>query len=227
MGTRGPKPVNVAHLKDDASSWACFFYTLRDGQSGHLQHVQWGPFQEKGGIRYRTSKPLGPAIIIPVSEAARVLPPEVRTEDWVIYRPTIPAPELWEQLKRARSIGEIRKVSRRITKWLDKEYGQLGRWLPGSPPVDFCDALDMYAESVLVGKRLASYAKTNRPTSDDKRVQLLAKVLAGARYSLAPVTAAKRLSHWHWPSDWAEKIQQKWAEESRKQFADQEKKNSH
>lgn len=225
MGKRGPKPVNVEHLKGDASSWASFFYTLRDGQSGHMQRFAWGPMEEQGGLRYRRGKPLGPVIVIPVSKAARTLPREMRSKDWAIFRPVMPAPELWEQLKQARSAREIRAVSRKIRKWVDKEFGQAGRWLPGSPPVDYCDALHMYAESIIVGKRLPSYAKTDRPSSDDKRVQLVAKVLAGARYGIAPVTAAKRLSHWHFQRDWAEKTLRDYEERSRKQFGDKEYRN--
>lgn len=219
MGKRGPKPVNVEHLKGDARSWASFFYTLRDGQSGHMQRVEWGPEQEtRHGGKYRMSKPLGPVIPIPVSEAARMLPPEMHFEGWAIFRPVMPAPELWEQLKQARSVREIRAVSRKIRKWMDKEFGPVGRWLGGAPPLEFSDALNLYAEQVLIGKRLPSYAKTDRPSSDDKRVQLLAKVLAGARYALAPVSAAKRLSHWNWPSDWAEKSLQEHVERSQMQF---------
>jgi hypothetical protein len=238
MGRRGPKPVSVDHLKGYAISWASFFYTIRDGQSGQMQRFKWGPLRNTGsakwtrvpsgmgtiafpaGVKYREGKPLGPPILIPVSEAAKALPKEMRAKDWVVSRPIMPAPELWARIPQAISVGEVRNASREIRKWMDKQFGTVGRWLPGSPPVEFCDALDTYAEQVLVGKRLPSYAKTDRPSSDDKRVQLLAKVLAGARYGLAPMTAAKRLSGWHWPRDWAEKTQREYMEWSKKQFAD-------
>jgi hypothetical protein len=228
----------VDHLKADAGAWASLFYTLRDGQSGHMQRVKWGPVQSTGSAkwtpvqsgrgrvvlppntRYRTSQPLGPVILIPVSKAARTLPAKMKTKDWVIFRPVMPAPEIWEQLKRARSVGEVRKASRGIRKWMDAQFGPVGRWLPGDP-LEFPDALNLYAEKVLIGKRLPSYAKTARPSSDDKRVELLSKILAGARAGLAPITAAKRLSHWHWPRDWAEKSLREHVEWSNKDFTEQ------
>jgi hypothetical protein len=107
---------------------------------------------------------------------------------------------------------------------MDEQFGPVGRWLPGSPALEFPDALDLYAEQFLKGKNLPCYAKTDRPRSDDKRVEFLSKVLAGARFGLAPITAAKRLSHWHFPSDWAEKALDEHVEWSEKQFGDHERK---
>jgi hypothetical protein len=244
MGLRGPKPVIVDHLKGHAIAWASFFYTLRDGQSGQMQRVKWGRVRNTGsakwtgvtsgmgtiafpaGVKYRESTPLGPPIVIPVSEAARALPRKMRAKDWVVSRPTMPAPDLWVRIRQASSVEEVRKASREIRKWMDKQFGPVGRWLPGSPPLEFCDALDAYAEQVLLAKRLPSYAKTNRPSSDDKRIQLLAKTLAGARYGIAPMTAAKRLSHWHLPRDWAEKALHEYMEWSKKQFRDHDMKEA-
>lgn len=244
MGLRGPKPVDIERLQGEASAWSVFFYTLRDGQSGHIQRVKWGPVRKSGpakwtrvrsgmgtiafpaGLKYRESTPLGPPIVIPVSEAAKALPQKMRTKDWVVSRPTMPAPELWVRIRQASSVGEVRKASREIRKWMDEQFGPVGRWLPGSPPVEFPDALDLYTEQLLRGKRLPSYAKTDRPSSDDKRVEFVSKVLAGARFGLAPITAAKRLSHWHFPRDWAEKALNDHVEWSKKQFEDHEKKEA-
>jgi len=150
-----------------------------------------------------------------------MLPPRMKTKDWVIFRPVMPAPEIWKLLKQARSVEDIRKASRGIQKWMTKQFGPgVGRWLPGSPPVEFTNALNLYAEKLLSGKRLPSYAKTDRPSSDDKRVEFLSKVLAGARFGLAPITATKRLSHWHWPRDWAEKSLGEYVDWSEQKFAE-------
>ncbi len=220
MGLRGPKPVDVRGLRTEAVQWAVFLYTLRDGQPGRIVHVKWNPQLKvssgalsitkddgvvqlgkiKGKIVARTSQVLK-TIPIPVADAARELPPEMRTKDWVIFRPVSPAPEIWELLKRARSIREIREASRRIRKWLSQCRPDGHWWLPGEP-IDIPDALDLYADKILSGKRLPNYAKTNRPRSDDKRIEFFSKILAGARVGIAPITAAKRLSRWHWPKDW-------------------------
>lgn len=239
MGSRGPKPVDMNLLQADARAWASLLYTLRDGQSGSMQRVKWGPWRSTGSARwtrmqsgrgfvelpantsYRPSKPLGPAIYIPVSNPARDLPDKLKAKDWVIFRPVMPSPEIWLQLKAARSIGEIRKASRKMRNWMTREFGpQVGRWLPGAPPVEFADALDLYAEKLLTGKHLPAYAKTDRPSSDDKRVLFISKVLAGARLGLAPITAVKRLSHWHFPRDWAEKSLKEYIDWSQKEFAE-------
>jgi len=102
---------------------------------------------------------------------------------------------------------------------MTKEFGPgIGRWLPGSPSAEFADVLELHAEKILIGKRLPNYAKTDRRRSDDKRVVFLSKVLAGARLGLAPITAAKRLSHWHWPSDRSEKSAMEYLEWSKTEF---------
>jgi len=238
MGLRGPKPAELGLLKADACAWACLFYSLRDGQSGSVQKLKWGPIRStgsaqwtrivagRGGIMlppntlYRESEVLGPPIPIQVSKWARELPAEMKSKDWFISRPIMPAPEVWELLKRARTEDEIRKASREMRRWMTTEYGPgVGRWLPGSPQVEFADALELYSKQLLLGKRLPSYAKTNRPKSDDKRVVFLSRVLAGARFGLAPITAAKRLSRWHWPNDWAEKSRKEFQEWSKSEFA--------
>jgi len=150
-----------------------------------------------------------------------MLPEKMKAKDWVIFRPVMPEPEIWSRLKRARSVGEVREASRKMRDWMTREYGpQVGRWLPGDPPFEFADALDLYAEKLLRAKHLPSYAKTDRPRSDDKRLVFLSKVLAGARLDLAPITAVKRLSHWGFPRDWAEKPLKEFVDLSGKEFAE-------
>lgn len=240
MGARGPKPVDRQQLQGNATSWATMLYTLRDGQSGHMQHVKWGPLRNTGSTkwtsmqagrgnvvvpahtRYRSGEALSPAILIPVSDAARKLPVQMKAKGWVIFRPTMPDPEAWELLKRARSVQEVHQASRRIRRWMTKQLRGSGRWLPGYPAVEFTDVLDQQAEALLTGKKLPGYAKSDRPTSDDKRIEFISKILAGARFRLAPITAAKRLSHWHWRRDWAESSLKEYIEWSKQTFANRQ-----
>lgn len=238
MGLRGPKAAEIRDVQADARSWASLFYTLRDGQSGSVQRVKWGAVQNtgsaqwtrilagRGGVMlppntiYRASKALSPPIPIPATKEAQKLLAEMKSKGWLITRPVKPAPEIWEMLKRARSIKEIRKASQRMRRWMTAEYGPgVLRRLDGSPPTEFADVLELHADKLLTGKRLPSYAKTDRKRSDDKRVVFLSKILAGARFGLAPITAAKRLSHWHWPRAWAEKSTKEYLEWSKAEFA--------
>jgi hypothetical protein len=237
MGKRGPKAADAKFLQEDAVAWASLFYTIRDGQSGYMQKLKWGPVQNTGpaewtpilsgrgrimlpaNTQYRTSEPLSPPIPVAVSEAAKLLPASMKSDEWFISRPVMPAPEIWELLKRARRVKEVQRASQRIRSWMTKQFGPgLGRWLPGTPPSEFADVLERVAENMLTGKNLPGYAKTDRPKSDDKRVEFLAKVLAGARFGLAPITAAKRLSHWHWPRDWAEKTFKEYLDLAKNEF---------
>jgi hypothetical protein len=218
-------------------AWAAILYDLRDGQPGLLQKVKWGPWQNTGAAQwttmpagrgtvaapanttFRQAEPLGPPILIPVSKEALALPNQMQAEEWSIFRPLIPAPELWEALKAARSEKEVRRISRRIEGWMDTERRGIGKWLPGFPAIKFTEVLSQYAPEFLRGKELPAYARTDRPSSDDKRVEFVSKVLAGARFGLAPITAAKRLSHWHFPSNWAEEPLNRYIQWSGEQFA--------
>ena len=50
--------------------------------------------------------------------------------------------------------------------------------------------------AILQAKNLPHYPRAERPSSDDKRIDFLAKVFAGFAFGLAPLTATKRLSRW-------------------------------
>ena len=233
MGKRGPKPVDVERLKAEASNWAMFLFTLRDGQSGLIEKVRWAQWQAvrppagfsaKHGalavmtpprgrrkIRYRTSQILV-AEIVPapqgkkgMQELLSKLSPTLG-KDWVFFRPTYPEPEIWEQLKRARSVRQVRQALHRIRKWWTAQH-------PAMLPVPTSSESDhplqvatSYAGELLKAKRMPNYPRSDRPRSDDKRIGFFAKVLAGLMLEIAPATATKRLRHWHFPKDTAMKV---------------------
>jgi len=243
MSRPGPKPVDVTHLQGEAVQWACFFYTLRDGQPGTMQRVgQWKPapipprssskwvgfasgegtialpaemlYRRNKPVRPLTAQPLGPPIFIPVSEEARALrggTVKMNGEDWLIFPPTFPKPEVWEQLKRARTVRHIEEAVHEIGDWLSG-FGSSTEW--ANPAV----ALSYFAKGLLDAKRLPHYPRTGRDRSDDKRVVFLAKVMAGLTLGLRPITAVKRLSHWYWPKDWAEKSVREFVEREKQKF---------
>ena len=227
MTRPGPRPVDVKRLEGEAVQWACFFYTLRDGQPGYLQRVEWPRFETVGSLiakgllggnpskemrklRSRVGKPMGPAILIPVSEAAKALPKEMKAKGWFIARPVMPKPEIWERLTKSRTASQVEKAAREIGDFRMLFSSSLEEWAQ-SPD----GALSHYAEEIVAAMRLPHYPKTNRPRSDDKRVQFLAKVMAGSTLGLAPITAVKRLAHWHWPKDWAERPLKEFVERSK------------
>ncbi len=190
--------MEVERLKGTALNWATFLFALRDGQPGSLQKVVWNPWTwgraGKVKVRHRSSRVLV-ARIVPVSNAARELPKQFKSDDWVLFRPVMPKPQVWEHLKRAHSVKEIREVARSMSWWA-------GGYLPGGDwAIDFPRALHSHAEDVLKAKRLPNYPKSNRPRSDDKRVEFFAKILAGLMHGIAPATATKRLTRWNYPEE--------------------------
>ena len=214
LGLRGPKPVEVTHLQAEAMQWACFLYIVRDGVPGYIQHVKWRRFQLTGSAEWaRRGEPLEPPILIPVSAASQRLPERMTAEKgWVIFRPIMPKPAIWEQLKRARTVSQIKSAARGIGK-LQSAFVSSTPW--GQNPAG---AFRHCAEGILAAKRLPNYPKTNRPRSDDKRVEFLAKTMAGLTLGLAPITALKRLSHWRWPKDSTERGLKEFVERSKNQF---------
>src|SRR5277367_4332414 len=231
MGLRGPKPVDVKHLEAEAVQWASFLYLLRDGLPGLIQHVRWSRFLlpgsaeetaaasgKKKGVRpvgrwARRGELLEAPILIPVSAASQRLPEQMTAgKDWVIYRPIMPKAAVWEQLKRARTAAEIKDAVRGMG-GLQSLFVSSTDWAqnPGG-------AIRQYAEGILAAKQLPNYPKTNRPRSDDKRVEFLAKTMAGLTLGLTAITAVKRLSHWRWPRDRAERSLKDFVERNKARF---------
>jgi hypothetical protein len=232
MGLRGPTPVDLKRLQDDAEKWTCFFYTLRDGQPGYMERVRWGrsqsynsavakgvkglercqPSREFRGVRVTPGQYLERPRIVRVSEAATATEKMI-DEGWVLVSaPILPAPEIWEQLKMAMSVAAIKKASRAIHRhWNNEQIAAICGVPLDFDPIDFPDALARYADKILIAKELPNYPKAkaeDRPSSDDKRVEFFSKILAGAGLGIAPITAAKRLAHRHWTREWSQKLLQ-------------------
>jgi hypothetical protein len=220
MGLRGPKPVDVKQLEGEAIQWASFFYLLRDGVPGLIQRVKWRRVRlpnaaaaMPAGRWARRGDLLEAPILIPVSKASQKLPERMTTEKgWIIYRPVMPKPAVWEQLKRARTVAQIKNVGRGMG-GLHSLFVSSTDWAQNP-----AGAFRHYAEEILAAKRLPNYPKTNRPRSDDKRVEFMAKTMAGLTLGLAAITALKRLSHWRWPKDSSERSLKEFIERSKGRF---------
>lgn len=223
MAKPGPTPVKREHLEAEAMQWACFFYTLRDGQPGWRQLVKiggwkrakreptpWGtrafklrPQEEmrwgKSGPYVRKVQALGPIIPIPVAAAYMQPVGPKEGEEWRISEPISPRPEVWERLKKGQSVDQVKRAARGIGK-LRWAFTSSTKWAQNP-----AGALSTYATGFLAAKKLKSYPRKSekiRKRSDDKRVVFLAKIMAGLTLGLAPITARKKLSHWSWPKDW-------------------------
>jgi hypothetical protein len=170
-------------------------------------------------VRPLTNEPLGRPILIAVSEEARALPGgtvKMEGQDWLVFPPTFPKPEVWEQLKKARSVPQIEQAASGIGE-LEATFSSSTAWAQNP-----AGALSHFAEAILEAKRLPHYPRKSRARSDDKRIVFLAKVMAGLTLGLRPITAVKKLSRWRWPKDWAEKSLREFVERQSRIFQDQQ-----
>jgi len=202
MGLRGPKPVKVERLKEEAGRWAAFLFLLRDGVPPEITRIK--PGAPKKGFIALSGRAASEFILIYYPNYHPL--PEAADNGWGIIPALAPPARVWQQLKNSLLPAEISRACPKITSWLKRDGGaarmRLSGLLPTLNPEEFVRALSQHAGQLLIGKRLPAYAKEDWPTSDDKRIVHLARVLAGAELGLAPITAAKRLSYSRWPSDW-------------------------
>lgn len=115
-----------------------------------------------------------------------------------VQHPAIPAePRLWEALKRTSSAAEVRRICRRSARWLKWEWsGEINgrRWYQAAPSA--CPkALYDHAEEFCQAKQDDRCPASNRASSDDRRIEYYARVMAGLSLSkpIAPATAVDLL----------------------------------
>ncbi len=112
---------------------------------------------------------------------------------YLVFLPIPQRKDLWDALKRARQKGEMERVVEEIVRWIPP--------IPGYQ--SFRDVLKKRGADLLQAKRLWIYPRNRkRSTSEEKRIAFFAKALAGLMFSIAPATAAKRLSRWKVPKLW-------------------------
>ena len=226
MKHSGPKPVDLLALQTEAMNWATLLFVLRDGRVALRQVVHWGEWKtSRSAPTLAPSTMLSESIRAaakgtpwenaPVLQAVtkrrsgRVLDAETfrktkpfDAEDRLVNGQTLssiqfdstPAcSEVWESLKAATSERMMRRALSQLEKYLHENWEA---WT-GS---EFPRNLRRFAHGVCAAKRLHNYPsakKDDRPTSDDKRVVFIAKVLAGLRFNLSPTYATKKLSRYN------------------------------
>ena len=111
-------------------------------------------------------------------------------------RNSIPAePHIWEALKRAKNAAEVRRAFSRSKHWLTDEWKQT---FPNGGFVSFPSltaTLYDHADKFCKAKLDSRYPRGHTPRSDDKRIEYLARVLAGLslRKRMRPSYADKTL----------------------------------
>jgi hypothetical protein len=206
MGKRGPKRVAVRDLRLEASKWAHLLFVLRDGQPGLIQKINTKtPWlrREGGGEEFLVQiSPIVVARIVPAKNAHLKLPAQLRTKDYLFSRPVMPDSRSWNDLKRARSVQDMQRVAQSVRRWV-RRFPSGVRWpdeFPRKVLLQFPRVVHAHAADLIKAKRMPHYPRTDRPRSDDKRVEFFAKILAGSTLGIAPATATKRLAHWNYPN---------------------------
>ena len=193
-----PQRANLEQLKTEATGWAEFLYTLRDGQPGLLAQVKWNSVKtaKVGGkkIRMRTSRIIRAEIVMrkgtkaDIDEINKLFKKE---EGWVLFRPVIPNRTAWERLKKARTVLEVHGAAGMMR----TEF-----YLPRGSSKPASVFIREHAEDLLLAKKLRHYPR-RAASNDDKRVIFFAKILAGLSLGIRPLYATKKLGHWGWPKD--------------------------
>ncbi len=201
-----PAGIDVGFLRVQAYAWTFVLCRVRDGDPGYLAKIVscepgkprlraimgYLPFFEVIAQAERRRRGLSRAHDrrVEVVKVAVVLPEKLEharqllrgKKGWILMPPEPPRPEIWERLKRARSVAEVRQTARDLHE--RNRMISAPQW----------EAFHSHAEDLLRAKKLHNYPKSNRPHSDDKRIHFFAKVLAGLMQGIAPATATKRLA---------------------------------
>jgi hypothetical protein len=114
-----------------------------------------------------------------------------------LFFPGLPArPQLWRRLKKPESIKRLQRAGEDIYKWLSAA-------VPGihSTP-QYREALCEHPAKLFQVRELWNYPRTDRPSSDEKRIAFFAESLAGLMVGIAPATATKKLARWTPPKLW-------------------------
>lgn len=108
---------------------------------------------------------------------------EPTDEDFIPIPPVPPEKDVWEKLKRAETIVEVREACQQSKYWLNPKVGGRG----------FLRHLSDQAAQFLKSKKDARYPRSNRPLSDSKRLLYLARVMAGITCQVSFRSAVDRL----------------------------------
>lgn len=200
----GPKPADLNELLFYERAWTNVFRGLRDGSPETEEEILGGrgvaifvkqssQDREKLFVFRSGEKPLKRSTnkALSASQEWRAI---VRKEEKefekletgqkvarVRHRAIPGEPRLWEALKRAHNAAELRRICRRSKHWLKWEWsGEIeGRHWYQRAPSACPKALYDHAQEFCQAKRDERYPASDRPSSDDKRIEYLARVMAG------------------------------------------------
>jgi len=115
----------------------------------------------------------------------------------LFFPPVSPRPDLWNSLKKAPSIVRTQHTLKAVSEWFGSSFS-------GMPYEDaFLRALSNGSTELFRVRKLWNYPASDRPSSDEKRLEFFAKALGGLVMGISPATATKKLSNWNIPKLWS------------------------
>jgi hypothetical protein len=206
MTRPGPKPANLHELKQLAAMFTHVFLDLRDGREGYIFRLEQvpmaeardGQFMRLAEIRALTGED-GQILNAGGELLAKIVPAKTKDEREIrrllsqlqgdprriwIEQPVFPRRDLWEALKHADSVAEMRDVTKHIARWM--RCCAHPRWRRELQS----HAVDLFRAK----KMLWNYPRSDRPSSDNRRAEFFGKALAGLILGVSPATAARQLS---------------------------------
>jgi hypothetical protein len=197
MGSRGPKALDQTNLVGLAGRWEYFLFLLRDGEDGAVFHVEWGPRKQVvlGNEQATVRAPLSikSVSVLRAGDAWQELARTLSNEDFAIIEPVISQPELWNELGEAQSPRAIHNAAQKMRRWVARYRPRI------TGAAEFPRVVSAHAVELLEARKLPGYPRSDRPRSDDKRIEFFAKVLAGLELGIAAATAIKRLHGTRFP----------------------------
>lgn len=202
----GRTGISIGWLSSQAYVWNMVLHAVRDGVPGFIAKIEGAKrvttslavevnyleFHEAASRSERRRRGLskrgkaGSEFV----QVATVAPDKIHQArqlirgkaGWILTPPRYACPEVWERLKKARSVSEVQRTARELH--VRHRAISAAQWTP------FHD----HAADFLRAKALHNYPKSKRPLSDEKRMHFCAKVLSGFMQDIAPATATKRLA---------------------------------
>ena len=169
MGKRGPRPVQDLWFWE--RQWCAIFKGLRDGTPTYLlEELRPGPrkLSRHPALRWELRNEM-PVRLKVAKTRIPGMPPER---------------ELWHALLRAATVEEVRGICRRSRYWLNPKTS-------GKP---FVEILSTRADLFLLAKSDRRFPASERSSSDDKRLQYLARAMAGITLKRSPRRAIDLLA---------------------------------
>jgi hypothetical protein len=193
MGLRGPKSANIGELLFWEGLWFReVFSPLRNGIPGFSVEVLEWPRSRRLPKR-SANEELNAERLRCWNKATKEDQRKVRiVSTHCQFKNSVPAEvHIWNALKQAKTPEDLRSAYKKSKYWFNPEWSGRG----------YVDRFFKHADLVIKAKNDPRYPSSNRPSSDDKRLEFFSAIMAGITEERSPLTAIDLLRKYKHPSD--------------------------